>query len=358
MFFINSDGSGFEEPAFFEPYLVTSSESNYLAWSSDGRYLAFDGADQVTPCDIPNTDCVTANYGIFVADWSTGVVSPLTEGIGSPRTNPSWSPDVQYLVVPLVATVLDSNGQNRLVVNLFKFALGAEPQSEQPQRLTEELSSDLDPAWSPDGQWITFVRSVSEPPGCDDALPGFCDDRRHTGLYVLRPDGTDLRLLLESLYVEDPPYGEDVVYSAPSWSADSQWLAVLASEEQPAIALVNVASGEVRRLEGLSPVRSYPVWSPDGNRLAFVSQRDGNYEIYTVSPDGTGLVNLTQSPAYDFDPVWSPSGHFIAFTTSEGDGKLYVMHNDGTGRVELGPWAVLKRPAWFPGITPGELPPR
>ena len=51
-----------------------------------------------------------------------------------------------------------------------------------------------------------------------------------------------------------------------------------------------------------------PTWSPDGTRIAFRSQRDGNDEIYIMNSDGTCQVNLTNDPAADWSPAWSPDG--------------------------------------------------
>src|SRR5262249_6715652 len=71
----------------------------------------------------------------------------------------------------------------------------------------------------------------------------------------------------------------------------------------------------------------YPTWSPDGTQIAFTTNRDGNREIYVMNADGTGLTNLTQNAADDSDPVWSPYGNQIAFTRN---GDIYVMNTDGT----------------------------
>ena len=49
-----------------------------------------------------------------------------------------------------------------------------------------------------------------------------------------------------------------------------------------------------------------PAWSPDGSKIAFESDRDGNYEIYVMNADGTAQHNLTNDGAYDRDPAWSP----------------------------------------------------
>src|SRR6185436_4110875 len=49
-----------------------------------------------------------------------------------------------------------------------------------------------------------------------------------------------------------------------------------------------------------------PAWSPDGTKIVFDSQRDGNYEVYIMNTDGTGQANLTNHPAVDFRANWGP----------------------------------------------------
>jgi TolB protein len=49
-----------------------------------------------------------------------------------------------------------------------------------------------------------------------------------------------------------------------------------------------------------------PVWSPDGSKIAFASDRDGDWEVYAMNADGTDQTNLTENPADDYDPAWSP----------------------------------------------------
>ncbi len=49
-----------------------------------------------------------------------------------------------------------------------------------------------------------------------------------------------------------------------------------------------------------------PAWSPDGTKIAFRSNRDGNFEIYVMNVDGTGQTRLTNDPAEDTDPAWRP----------------------------------------------------
>ncbi|MBC7223124.1 MAG: PD40 domain-containing protein, partial [Anaerolineae bacterium] len=85
---------------------------------------------------------------------------------------------------------------------------------------------------------------------------------------------------------------------------------------------------------------SAPTWSPDGNELLFVSQRDGNREIYRISLDdalaGKPPTNLTRNRADDWTPSWSPDGKYIAFSSMrDGDWDIYVMRADGSEVVQL-----------------------
>ena len=56
-----------------------------------------------------------------------------------------------------------------------------------------------------------------------------------------------------------------------------------------------------------------PAWSPDGQKIAFVSDRTGDAEIFVMNADGTDVVQLTNNPAADVEPSWSPDGKSIAF---------------------------------------------
>jgi len=93
-----------------------------------------------------------------------------------------------------------------------------------------------------------------------------------------------------------------------------------------------------------------PAWSPDGSKIAFHSDRDGDAEIYVMNVDGTGVSRLTNNPAWDGDAAWSPDGTKIAFDSNrDGNDEVYVMKADGTGQARLtnNP-AEDGGPAWSP----------
>jgi hypothetical protein len=90
----------------------------------------------------------------------------------------------------------------------------------------------------------------------------------------------------------------------------------------------------------------YPSWSPDGTRIAYESDRDGSYEIWTMNADGSEQRRLTSGSRFRcapggcsvprFHPSWSPDGKQIAFTHDrDGLAQVYVMNADGTGQKRL-----------------------
>jgi len=97
-----------------------------------------------------------------------------------------------------------------------------------------------------------------------------------------------------------------------------------------------------------------PSWSPDGTRIAFNSNLQDleNEDIYIINADSTGLTRLTTDPGEDQYPAWSPDGQRIAFDSSRGENitDLYLMNIDGTGLVQLTDTAHNwdGAPAWSP----------
>ncbi len=80
-------------------------------------------------------------------------------------------------------------------------------------------------------------------------------------------------------------------------------------------------------------VDTAPAPSPDGQRVAFMSDRDGNWEIYIINADGSNLQRLTDNPTEDGLPSWSPDGKVIAFVSRrEGEWGLWAMTPEGTGQ--------------------------
>lgn len=161
------------------------------------------------------------------------------------------------------------------------------------------VPGDTDPAWSPDGSKIAFVRFREG----------------GTGIWVMNADGTGARRITDGGPDVD---GTDL---GPAWSPDGSRIA-FAREGRPAKAAT------------------------------------GNTDIYVVDADGTDVVRLTDDPMMEYAPTWSPDGSRIAFAAydlaSGGNPpsplRLYVMNADGTDREALGPENV-EGLSWSPDGT-------
>jgi Tol biopolymer transport system component len=95
---------------------------------------------------------------------------------------------------------------------------------------------------------------------------------------------------------------------------------------------MNPNGSGVIRLTNNTDTDTHPVFSLDGKKIAFTSARDGNNEIYVMNADGTGQTRLTDNPASDIRPTWSPDGQRIVFESNRsGNSDLFLIFSDGSG---------------------------
>ena len=125
--------------------------------------------------------------------------------------------------------------------------------------------------------------------------------------------------------------------ASPVWSPDGRRIAFDSDRDGNwEVYVMNADGSGVTRLTGNDAVDGSPSWSPDGRRIAFDSKRDGNREIYVMNADGSSVTRLTHNPADDGYPSWSPDGRRIAFDSKrDGNREIYVMNADGSGVTRL-----------------------
>jgi Tol biopolymer transport system component len=113
---------------------------------------------------------------------------------------------------------------------------------------------------------------------------------------------------------------------------------------------MNANGTGVTRLTNNSVNDGMPSWSPDGSKIVFDSERDGNSEIYVMNADGSNPTRLTNNPAGDFDPTWSPDGQQIAFVSERDfNREIYTMNADGSSQTNRSNnFAFDADPDWSP----------
>ena len=181
---------------------------------------------------------------------------------------------------------------------------------------------ELFPTWSPDASRL-----------------GFSSNRDgNTEIYVMNSDGTAPTRL-----TNHP--AQDAL---PDWSPDGSRIAFNSNRDQPVavpdhppeseIYLVDPDTAVLTRLTDVPGIDAGASWSPDGSKIAFHSNRSGNFEIYVMSAGGGGATRITDSPASDTFAAWSPDGTRLSFTSNRDDAAnpdVYVMKADGTDITRL-----------------------
>ena len=222
-----------------------------------------------------------------------------------------------------------------------------------------EVARGDQPAWSPDGRHIAFHRNGEIRVVDRDGRNERRLTKRAPGLHwpasfpAWSRDGTRVAFTgARDLYAVAVSTGAltRLTRSAQSWlgnstaaySPDGRTIAFSRSTDafNNDIFLMAADGKNLRRLtrsqgtDGRLGEETMPTWSPDGRTIVFVSNRDGNWELYAIRRDGGGERRLTRTPRSDEqNPRWSRDGTRILFVH---DGRVATIRADGTGLRELG----------------------
>ncbi len=231
--------------------------------------------------------------------------------------------------------------------------------------LTRNPADDTAPGWSPDGQKISFISTR--------------ETGQMTAVYLMNADGSDVHRISagDGIY-RDPTWTGDghtlalthgfrQIYLVDANNAQEEWLAVGISPRlspdrtqllyyaegtnytNSHIYLLDMVTHQTRDLTPGDTHNWDGVWSPDGQRIAFVSARSGKARIYVMNRDGSGLHAVTAGEN-DVTPSWSPDGRQIVYASGgQGDMRLYVINADGSGKRVVSPGGSDHHaPSWRP----------
>jgi Tol biopolymer transport system component len=267
-------------------------------WSPDGSRIAY------STWDGPRAT-------IWVADSTGGTRRQLTdEGFESFQNNRSpWAPDGQSLLY-----------ESRRMGNSDLWLASLD--GSEPRQLTRDVRHDNSGAWSSDGEWIAFVSQRG----------------RQTDIWVVSPrDGREWR-------VTDTPEEE----SMPTWRPGTHELSFIATNSQSSLWAISADEGSERQLTPDSLRAAASLVSDDGSQVAVVIDRGGGSADIAIVPAGGGPIRTLVSGSGAIEhPVWSPDGTRIAFASDRGGtwDPWVVSVQDGSMR-RLADW-----PSWEWNLT-------
>ncbi len=227
---------------------------------------------------------------------------------------------------------------------------------------------------------VTFISSNAEDPGIS-----IMDINRHIIVHTIResligrqtdvtwsPDFTtiafravqNITIDLYATDINDKQFrqitGTGKNNHSPAFSPDGHWLAYTSERDgNPEIYVTDTVclhtlsrckDSEAKRLTNNTFTDDQAAWSPDSNHIVFQTNRDGNFEIYSMNVDGGEQTRLTDNPSRDLQPNWSSDGHTLTFISERDiNAELYIMNADGSDQRRLTTTTEFEfSPQWSP----------
>src|SRR5579859_5485959 len=256
-------------------------------------------------------------------------------------SDPTWSPDGSQ-----IAFDSDRDGNSEICI---MNADGSDQhcltnQATADKKPNPALPRDFSPSWAPDGQHIAFVSTRT----------------RNQDIWVVNSDGSNPLDITQSTANNYDP----------AWSPDLHSIAFTSERDgNPEVCVMDVSGFNQRcltnertpnkKLDRAGPADNHPAWSPDSQKIAFVSTREKarNQQVFVMNADGSNPVDLTKKITSESQPTWSADGQSVAFVSNR-DGlilDIYTTTLDGSGQTRL--TFTTKGGDFEPAYFPPPIPP-
>lgn len=241
--------------------------------------------------------------------------------------------------------------------------------STNPEKITNHKSITLSPAWSHDGKKVAYtafvMRAKSKIRNADLFTFDLTNGKRWLTSYKsginsgasFSPDGKHLYLTISSggtPNIFKTTIEGEVVKQITNGPAGAMNVEPSVSPDGNKIAFTSDRAGRtmiyIMNADGSNPVRrtfagqfnASPAWSPDGKQIAFAGWLDDHFDIFTMNADGTGMLRITQAKrangkwARNEDPCYSPDGRLLMYTSDRtGSNQIYISNLDGSEERRL-----------------------
>lgn len=254
-------------------------------------------------------------YNIWVMNVDGTEPLQLTGG-SADRCNemPRWSPDGSRIAFTTSRETIDRSWEVYVMASD-----GSDPHNVSDNGGSGATGWDFPIGWSPDGKVVFSHVDAGAPI-----------------TFTVSPDGSSLAplpILSDGYAAFWSPKGGRVAFM--TGQPGEETISIM-NADGTGLAELTAAPGGDSFDPGYRANSYQDPWSPDGSMLAFVSQRDGNPEVYVASADGTGVVNVSSHPGADRFDGWSPDGSRLVFSSDRsGSWDVYIVHRDGTGLRSL-----------------------
>lgn len=197
---------------------------------------------------------------------------------------------------------------------------------------------------SPPSDFCVVMGSFYQGPGWNDGTARWTSVSPDGSMvaYDAKPGG-DYRIYFLGT-ADNQQFTFEILGEQADWSPDSQKLAYRSGRDGKTGIWISNRDDSGHTLI-TTDNDSFPAWSPDGDTIAFARDENGDVNIYTANIDGTNIQQLTDAPGPDTLPIYTPDGQIIFRSARSGSWGIWKMNGDGSNQVEIIPNAGVG-PDW------------